>query len=63
MPSFNVPVEAGGSSDDEGAGHPVTGRVFTSDDLFAGAVEITISHENALYRLRITRQGKLVLNK
>ena len=37
--------------------------VFTTDELFGGAVEIGIDHHGATYRLRITRQGKLVLNK
>lgn len=31
--------------------------------LFGSAREITIKHEGALYRLKITRQGKLILNK
>lgn len=31
--------------------------------LFHGAVEIEIMHEGALYRLRQTRLGKLILTK
>lgn len=31
--------------------------------LFAGRSEIRIAHDNAIYRLRITRAGKLILNK
>ena len=38
-------------------------RSFTSEELFAGRTEIGIVHEGALYRLKITRQGKLILNK
>jgi len=34
-----------------------------SRTLFNGATEIVIDHEGAKYRLRITRQGKLILNK
>jgi len=34
-----------------------------SRTLFRGATEIVIDHEGAKYRLRITRQGKLILNK
>ncbi|MGY6709392.1 MAG: hemin uptake protein HemP [Rhizobiaceae bacterium] len=34
-----------------------------SQALFKGATEIVIDHEGAKYRLRITRQGKLILNK
>ena len=32
-------------------------------ELFAGRSEIRIAHDNAVYRLRITRAGKLILNK
>jgi hemin uptake protein HemP len=34
-----------------------------SQTLFKGATEIVIEHDGAKYRLRITRQGKLILNK
>ncbi len=37
--------------------------VFTSEQLFGGLNEIAIVHQGLTYRLRITRQGKLVLNK
>lgn len=36
---------------------------FTTEELFHGATEIGIAHQGLTYRLRITRQGKLVLNK
>lgn len=36
---------------------------FSSSELFAGGSEIRIMHDQALYRLKITRQGKLILNK
>lgn len=38
-------------------------RTVTSDSLFRGDHEIGIEHHGALYRLKITRQGKLILNK
>lgn len=38
-------------------------RVVASSALFAGEHEIGISHAGSLYRLKITRQGKLILNK
>ncbi len=38
-------------------------RVIESRDLFGEANEIGIMHEGALYRLRVTRAGKLILNK
>ena len=37
--------------------------VIDSADLFGSATEIAITHADAVYRLRITRQGKLILNK
>jgi len=37
--------------------------VISSQALFKGAQEIAIEHQGSLYRLRITRQGKLILNK
>ena len=37
--------------------------VFDSAQLFGAANEIGIMHQGALYRLKITRQGKLILNK
>jgi len=38
-------------------------RVVDSRALFAGEHEIGIVHAGETYRLRITRQGKLILNK
>jgi hemin uptake protein HemP len=38
-------------------------RTLSSNALFAGDHEIGIEHHGALYRLKITRQGKLILNK
>lgn len=38
-------------------------RTVDSGALFGGAHEIGIEHHGALYRLKITRQGKLILNK
>ncbi len=39
------------------------GRMVSSRALFGGDREIGIEHAGALYRLKITRQGKLILNK
>ena len=38
-------------------------RTLASDSLFHGETEIGIEHRGSLYRLKITRQGKLILNK
>ncbi len=40
-----------------------TAPVISSAELFGTATEIAITHADAVYRLRITRQGKLILNK
>lgn len=42
---------------------PAGKSVYDSAHLFKGATEIAIEHDGAVYRLRITRQGKLILNK
>lgn len=38
-------------------------RQWKSEELFAGGEEVTIVHRGAPYRLRITRQDKLILTK
>lgn len=38
-------------------------RVVPSEDLLMGAREIIIRHGSEDYRLRLTRAGKLILNK
>lgn len=37
--------------------------IYDSAGLFKGSTEIGIEHAGAIYRLKITRQGKLILNK
>jgi hemin uptake protein HemP len=46
-----------------GVAAPAGIRTFDSAALFGGEHEIGIVHAGELYRLRITRQGKLILNK
>ena len=38
-------------------------ELFESHELFGNRSEIMIRHEGQLYRIRITRNGKLVMNK
>ena len=38
-------------------------RIYDSPQLFGSGTEIEIRHQDAVYRLKITRQGKLILNK
>ena len=42
-------------------GSPV--RTWDSAQLFGGSRMVHINHEGHVYRLLITRQGKLILNK
>lgn len=37
--------------------------LFTSEELLRGQREILIRHAGAIYRLRVTQNGKLILNK
>lgn len=53
---------AGPSS--EGAPSPVsTARVIRSEDLFAGRRTVVIQHADVEYRLLITRNDRLILQK
>jgi len=40
-----------------------TARTITSADLLQGAREVLILHDEMTYRLRLTRNGKLILVK
>lgn len=40
-----------------------TGREVRSEDLFAGAPVVFIKHDDAIYTLRRTSNGKLILTK
>ena len=42
---------------------PGSAVTYDSEALFKGRVEVAIHHDGSVYRLRITRQGKLILNK
>ncbi|BCJ92203.1 hypothetical protein IZ6_29380 [Terrihabitans soli] len=56
--------ERSGSS--EGSTQLVSGapmRVVSSEELLQSETEIGIVHQGAMYRLRVTRGGKLILNK
>ncbi|HVU89143.1 MAG TPA: hemin uptake protein HemP [Pirellulales bacterium] len=43
--------------------HPAMPREINSTDLMKGDREIVIRHGTELYRLNITRSGKLILRK
>ncbi|MFT3673477.1 hemin uptake protein HemP [Aestuariivirga sp.] len=48
---------------EKSAGKPVTIPQFDSEELFHATPEIRINHKGAVYTLRITRTGGLILNK
>ena len=47
----------------QAAPRPTPPRALESGELFAGRDEILIAHQGETYRLRRTRQGKLILTK
>lgn len=68
---FEAPGRAWSDQQESGGAHDRASRaqgqrllrVVASDELFRGTTEIGIEHGGAMYRLKITRQGKLILNK
>jgi hemin uptake protein HemP len=38
-------------------------RVISSSEIFQGSREVMIQHDEKFYRLRVTRNGKLILVK
>lgn len=42
---------------------PTQSPVVDSRELLGGKQELQISHEGEVYRLRVTRNGRLILNK
>ena len=54
-PSQSVPQSDSGES--------APRRTVNSADLFQGAREVHIQHDEKIYRLQVTRNGKLILIK
>jgi hemin uptake protein HemP len=63
----SLPVENGDATDaarcDRSRTVPLRRTRLRADSLFCGANEIEIQHGEAIYRLRITSLGKLILTK
>jgi hemin uptake protein HemP len=55
QPTPPAPSQFGGS--------PASLRTFDSAELFRGAREVQIRHDEKIYRLQVTRNGKLILIK
>lgn len=65
-PNPRRPVERaalGGSRHDVASADAKPVKSLASSAVFNGATEIGIEHHGELYRLKITRQGKLILTK
>ena len=61
-PPINTPSnDESNSSSSSWTGAPK--RVLEANELFGDENEIGIIHKGAMYRLRVTRGGKLILNK
>jgi hemin uptake protein HemP len=66
-PNAVAPDAAAGSAAPAGTAPrvpvPANTVKITSEKLFAGALEVQIDHHGALYRLKKTSLGKLILTK
>ncbi|MEM7443544.1 MAG: hemin uptake protein HemP [Pseudomonadota bacterium] len=60
---MQIPVAEHFSSTESQPDVPRLSRTLNSSDLLAGRREIIIDHDGELYRLRHTKNGKLILNK
>lgn len=58
-----MPKSRNGLEQREWSGDDQELRTYSSESLFGGEREIAIAHGQQRYLLRITRQGKLILNK
>ncbi len=64
-----IEADLGSKKRDEAAAEPARTPLpqalpeYDTATLFAGGREIVIRHAGAAYRMKITKQGKLILNK
>lgn len=69
LESVNLPKNASFSTDQDGEGgsvepsQPQQAATFAFDQLSDGGKEVFIQHQGQIYRLRVTRNGRLILNK
>jgi hemin uptake protein HemP len=67
-PRGNDPSGAAGAGETQKVGGaqtaaPADARVLDSSELFGGRRQVVIGHNGCRYVLRITKHGKLILNK
>ena len=64
LPSHKLPTFYGFLMDDKKSKNdPPDRTALSSKELFGNEKLVLIEHEGSVYRLMITRQGKLILNK
>ncbi|MCL7999159.1 hemin uptake protein HemP [Brucella sp. 21LCYQ03] len=65
MPEIQPHLDTAGSTQSRASEQSYESKLKTygSRELFNGSREVAIEHGGSLYRLKITRQGKLILNK
>lgn len=59
---MNLPADQPGGERDVQAGKTATGELLSSQ-LLQGRTEVLIRHGEEVYRLKLTRNGKLILHK
>ena len=63
LPPGELPRFYGFLMDEKQETNKTGSRILRSKELFGAEKLVLIEHENAVYRLMITKQGKLILNK
>lgn len=61
MEKLNKQVDV--NNQNESSDNSDKSKLFSSPELFGDSNEIKIDHEGEIYRIRITRNGKLIMNK
>lgn len=59
----NTPKESDAPLPEISGGEADPPRIWDSEELLAGRQEVLIRHHGEVYRLRLTRNDKLILNK
>ncbi len=54
---------SGGQLSGDNGAHLRSKRLWSTSELMGGEAEVLIEHNGSIYRLRRTRQGKLILSK
>ena len=63
LPSGELPRFYGFLMDEKQEAKKTGSKVLSSKELFGNEKLVLIEHEGGMYRLMVTKQGKLILNK